>query len=270
MFHNLVESDLHTQEHVRRSWFFLGTLAFYAVLFMIAGVASIYAYDAHLEQQTNEYIVTFVPPIQPDVSQERSRSQPSRPITATHTNGPDSIRTMSVARINESTVAPDKPSAAAPTVPELPPGGAKIGLINADAGPSHGPAGLSNGAGGGNNTGESHVVVDIPDALPPPRVAPTPLPIKVLKVSQVLNGRAVSLPKPAYPQLARLAKVSGMVMVQVLIDETGKVISAQSVSGHPLLRTAAVQAAQQARFSPTVLGEHPVKVSGVITYNFML
>jgi TonB family protein len=65
-------------------------------------------------------------------------------------------------------------------------------------------------------------------------------------------------------------KASGPVNVQVLIDETGKVISAQAVSGHPLLRAAAVQAARQARFSPTMLGEQPVKVSGVITYNFTL
>ena len=56
----------------------------------------------------------------------------------------------------------------------------------------------------------------------------------------------------------------------MLIDETGKVISAQAMSGHPLLRAAAVQAAQQALFTPTVLGGQPVKVSGVITYNFVL
>jgi protein TonB len=270
MFNNLVESNLHTHEQVRRSWFFIGTLAAYTVLFMIAGVASIYAYDAHLEEQTNEYIVTFVPPVQPDESQNRPRSQPARPTTTMHTDGPQSIRVNLIARINESTVAPDKPSTAAPTVPELPPGDVRIGLINADAGSSHGPSGSRSGSGGGDNTGTSHVVVDLPDKPPPPRVVPTPAPVKVLKVSQLLNGRAIILPKPTYPPLAKLQNVAGVVMVQVLIDETGKVISAQSVSGHPLLRAAAVQAARQARFSPTVLGEQPVKVSGVITYNFLL
>ena len=57
--------------------------------------------------------------------------------------------------------------------------------------------------------------------------------------------------------------------VQVLIDEQGKVISASAVSGHPLLQAAAVAAARGAKFSPTVLSGQPVKVSGVITYNFV-
>jgi TonB family protein len=100
-------------------------------------------------------------------------------------------------------------------------------------------------------------------------VAPTPQPVKVLKTSTVLNGKAVRLPKPRYPEPARIIKASGAVNVQVLLDETGKVISAQAVSGHPLLRRAAVEAAYQALFTPTILGDQPVKVSGVITYNFV-
>jgi protein TonB len=85
----------------------------------------------------------------------------------------------------------------------------------------------------------------------------------------VLNGKAISLPKPAYPPIARAARASGTVTVQVTIDESGKVISARAVGGHPLLQQAAVQAANQARFSPTLLSGAPVKVTGVITYNFV-
>jgi TonB family protein len=70
--------------------------------------------------------------------------------------------------------------------------------------------------------------------------------------------------------MARQIRLQGAVNVQVLIDETGKVISAKAVSGHPLLIVAAQQAAMQARFSPTIVGEQPVKVSGVITYNFVM
>jgi outer membrane biosynthesis protein TonB len=58
--------------------------------------------------------------------------------------------------------------------------------------------------------------------------------------------------------------------VQVLIDETGKVVSAQAVSGNPVFLHVAQKAALQARFKPTRLGDQPVKVSGVITYNFVL
>jgi protein TonB len=70
--------------------------------------------------------------------------------------------------------------------------------------------------------------------------------------------------------VAKAAKASGAVVVQVLVDETGKVTSANAVSGHPLLRQSAVQAAYQARFKPTMLSGKPVKVTGTITYNFEL
>ncbi|MDX6693906.1 MAG: periplasmic protein TonB [Blastocatellia bacterium] len=86
----------------------------------------------------------------------------------------------------------------------------------------------------------------------------------------VLNGKAISLPKPVYPPVARAANASGAVIVQITIDETGKVISARAVSGHPLLQASAVQAAYQARFSPTQLSGQPVKVTGTLSYNFTL
>ena len=85
----------------------------------------------------------------------------------------------------------------------------------------------------------------------------------------VLNGKAVSLPRPPYPPAARAVRASGTVSVKVLIDESGDVVSASAVSGHPLLQAAAVQAARSAKFSPMKLSGQPVKVSGVITYNFV-
>lgn len=85
----------------------------------------------------------------------------------------------------------------------------------------------------------------------------------------VLNGKATSLPPAEYPVLARQAKATGTVTVQVLIDEGGNVISATAVSGHPLLRAAAVKAARDAKFSPTRLSGEPVKISGVVTYTFV-
>jgi TonB family protein len=85
----------------------------------------------------------------------------------------------------------------------------------------------------------------------------------------VLNRKAISLPAPEYPTIARQARAAGTVVVRVTIDEDGNVIAAQAVSGHPLLQAAAVTAARQARFSPTLLMGEPVKVVGVITYNFV-
>lgn len=85
----------------------------------------------------------------------------------------------------------------------------------------------------------------------------------------VLNGKAISFPKPPYPPAARAIQASGAVSVQVLVDVEGTVISANAVSGHPLLRPAAVAAARGAKFSLTLVDGVPVKVSGVITYNFI-
>jgi Ca-activated chloride channel family protein len=96
-----------------------------------------------------------------------------------------------------------------------------------------------------------------------------PLPPKQVS-GGVLNGKALSLPKPDYPAAARVAGASGLVVVEVTVDETGKVIAARVVSGHQMLRSAAMAAARQARFAPTKLSGQPVRVIGTITYNFAL
>ena len=84
----------------------------------------------------------------------------------------------------------------------------------------------------------------------------------------VLNGKATSLPNPEYPVIARAAHASGTVTVDVVVDEQGNVAGARAVSGHPLLQAAAVNAARQAKFSPTLLQGEPVKIRGYLTYNF--
>jgi len=86
----------------------------------------------------------------------------------------------------------------------------------------------------------------------------------------VLNGKAINLPKPEYPTAANSAGAAGAVSVVVLVDQNGRVERANAVSGHPLLREAAADAARSALFAPRVLDGVPVKVSGVITYNFVL
>jgi len=85
----------------------------------------------------------------------------------------------------------------------------------------------------------------------------------------VLNGKALKLAKPYYPQSARDSGASGTVVVQILIDETGKVISARAISGHPDLQKVSEDAALESEFSPTRLEGKPVKVTGVIQYNFV-
>ena len=95
------------------------------------------------------------------------------------------------------------------------------------------------------------------------RVQPAPI------SAGVLNGKATSLPEPVFPAIAKAAHASGSVTVEITIDETGNVIAAHAVSGHPLLQSAAVDAARRASFNPTRLSGEPVKVSGVLVYNFI-
>jgi len=114
------------------------------------------------------------------------------------------------------------------------------------------------------NTNPSMVLL----ASEPPSAAPDPI-LKPIS-GGVLNGTAVSLPSPGYPNTARKMRTSGVVTVDVVIDEDGKVISAQASAGPTTLREVAVQAALRARFTPTKLSGQPVKVSGVINYKFLL
>lgn len=86
---------------------------------------------------------------------------------------------------------------------------------------------------------------------------------------EVLNGRAISLPAPGYPSEARSIHASGVVIVQVTIDPTGKVIDATVLCGHPVFAKPSLEAARRARFTPTKLSGMPVQVNGMIIYNFV-
>lgn len=85
----------------------------------------------------------------------------------------------------------------------------------------------------------------------------------------VLNGKAISLPRPEYPLIAMKAGASGSVTVEITVDETGHVVAAHAVAGHPLLQAAAVAAARQAIFAPTTSEGQPVKVNGALVYTFV-
>ena len=85
----------------------------------------------------------------------------------------------------------------------------------------------------------------------------------------ILNSKALELPPPIYPAEARKVRASGQVQVKVLVDETGRVMTADAIFGPPTLRLAAIDAARKARFEPLLMGGSAVKVSGIITYDFV-
>ena len=114
-----------------------------------------------------------------------------------------------------------------------------------------------------------------PTPAPTPKATPTPALVPkttdiVQMTSTMITGKALRKTQPPYPQIARAVRAQGTVPVQITISEEGRVLAATVISGHPLLRDAAQQAAMQWVFSPTVLNGKSVKVSGVISFNFIL
>lgn len=260
MFGNLVESSSHTSEFARRGKFILGTMLSYGILVVAGVVGSVYAYDAHLESQNLEMVTLLSPVMPPDQKQvqppDRSRAQTSSQQNQTP------IRTVAISRLADSTKLPDTVSTDRVTVPEAPRGHFDIGKVNIDPAGPVGPV-------GDPNTGSGQPPIEIGDPPPVKPVAPPEQKKQPIIVSKgPVTGQAISLPKPVYPRMAADAKVRGAVKVQVLIDEHGKVVSAQVLDGPILLRAVSEQAAWRARFNPTTLGDVPVKVSGYIVYNF--
>ncbi|HKQ76336.1 MAG TPA: TonB family protein [Blastocatellia bacterium] len=104
------------------------------------------------------------------------------------------------------------------------------------------------------------------DKKPAPTASADSKPIRVS--GGVLQGSATRKVQPVYPATARTAKMSGSVQVQITIDESGEVINAQVINGHPILRDASLQAAKQWRFKPTELSGKPVKAQGILSFSF--
>jgi TonB family protein len=264
MFNNLIESSSHAREFKRRGSFVLFTAATYFLLFVIAGVMSIYAYDTHLEDQNTE-IITMLNPVDlapPKTTPSRQNAAPPRG-NSNRQNVAE--RAIAMARVDNPRVPPAGVSATPNKNLSIPAVG-NYAITGRDLDPgSRGVEGSGSSSGQATGGRSAVIVVDTP---PPPVHIEKSVPKVISK--GVVNGEALTLPKPAYPPMARQLRIQGTVSVQILIDEAGRVISAKVVSGHPSLSSAARQAALGARFSPTRLSDQPVKVSGVITYNFQL
>ena len=104
---------------------------------------------------------------------------------------------------------------------------------------------------------------------PPPNQPPGAESLDTFVSGGVLTGKATKKPLPDYPSAAKVAGAAGTVTVQIFVDERGEVVSERAVAGHPALFSAAESAARRAKFKPTTLCGRPVKVGGIITYNFV-
>lgn len=270
MLDQLVESTSHTEENRRKSGLLLTTFVILTTVLLSSWVYSLFAKDYGMGDGELSLQTLVAPPVveeppKPEPEEEKPKDAQKDPnvdirkeiiasMTETPPKPPDKVSTV------QNTIPPRDPNrltiqgdrnftATNPLPPDY------KGPVNRDG------SGSDSGRPGGGGDSDR-------GGAPPPPPPPPPVPKKPIS-GGVLNGKARSLPKPPYPPAARAVRASGAVSVQVVIDESGNVISASAVSGHPLLRQAAAQAARGAKFSPTMLSGQPVKVQGVITYNFV-
>ena len=258
MFENLVESGSHTEDIKRKGSFLLGFTALYVVLIIAGLIAGILWAPAYIDQQTLE-LTALIAPV--PVQQQQQQKQEAKPEKMDVSKNVD-VRRELIADVSRADLVPKEVSAKASDIPPV-----RKGVVTMiGSGNSNAIAPVAPGAGTGNII-SGPAKVDVAEAPPPP--PPKPTPPKAPISGGVLNGKAVRLVQPPYPAIARSARAAGQVRVQIVIDENGNVISATPVSGHPLLQGAAVSAARSSKFTPTKLSGMPVKVSGVIIYNFV-
>jgi protein TonB len=267
MLDQLVESKSNADVDSRRGGYLVMTLVIMVTVLFSAYLYSMFGKDTDIGNSALSLDLLVAPPVIEDQPEPEPEKQPE------NQKDPNvDVREKAIANMDEPPPkVPDKISSEASKIPPRNPDRyTAIGKTNFDAanapdssykGPVNASGtGSDSGLGGQQGTGETG---GAPPPPPPPRPAPKTI------SGGVLNGKARSLPKPAYPPAARAIRASGAVTVQVTIDESGNVISASATGGHPLLRSAAASAARGAKFSPTMLSGQPVKVTGVITYNFV-
>jgi len=268
MLDQLVESKSHAGEDSKRGGLLLTTFVLLSMVLVSAWLYSLFAKDFAMGGDDLSLDTLVAPPVIEEAPEPEPEKQPEQQ------KDPNvDIRKEIIAAMTETPPKPpDTVSVVKNTIPPRDPnkftvqGDRNYSATNAPPPDYQGPVNTSGtGSNSGNFGGGGDS--DTGGAAPPPAPPKPKVPKQIS--GGVLNGKATSLPKPPYPPAARAVRASGAVSVQVLIDEGGSVVSASAVSGHPLLRAAAVQAARGARFSPTMLSGQPVKVSGLITYNFV-
>ncbi len=247
MFDTLVESSKHGRENTRTTLYMLITGIIYFIGIVIIGIATIVMMNPGLADALSVQTMLAPPPpppAPPPVTQQ---------IVVKNTPAPTTF------------IPPTKPPEKIPdptTIQARP-----VVTAVATGVPGGVPGGMAGGVPGGVAKSD-----EPPPPPPPPKPTPeaTPPP-KMIKVSGgVIQGSAIKRVQPLYPPIAKAARAAGAVQVQVTISEEGRVIDAQVIGGHPLLRDAALQAAKQWIFKPTELTGVPVKVQGVLTFNFTL
>jgi len=278
MFEELVETQPTANETKGRKSYFIGATLVLSVSLFAALIVSIFAVDLGVDINEMD-MLSVIAPIDTPIEQKRpeleSAPKDKPKIDAAPSGAPKiTVRQDTVARLDESpTAIPTNVATTASTQKARPvTGNYVIGDFDFDGANTgkvgRGPAGTgTEGDGLGSGDLSAKVEEELTQPAPPPVVKPAPK-RSLVQTMGVINGRATSLPMPTIPPAAKVANVAGTVAVQVLVDENGNVISASAVSGNQLLRASSEAAARRAKFNATTVDGTPVRVSGVINYNF--
>src|SRR6185369_6200404 len=200
MFDNLVESSSHKDDIARKGSFIGVTALIYGVLLVTFFVAGIYWYDAKLGEMELELTTLVAPVPVPQQEKQPEQKQEAKPQKVEQNVD---VRKELIADVTRTELVPKEVSAKASDVPPVRRG------VTTVVGTSDSNASAPMPAGPGTGTVVTSAPVKIADEPPPPAAAPTPprAPIS----GGVLNGKAISLPKPQYPPIARAAHAAGTV-----------------------------------------------------------
>jgi protein TonB len=274
MFDQLTESNIEQKDARGRRGYFIVTALLVGALFLSGIVWSLYGKDLVLGSGDMELSAMIAPVPIPENAPRPPQPKTERRETAE----PDvkvATRQTNMLRIEDNPIVP-KGVSVTPNTTKARTDHFVLGKGIETGGDT---SSLSVGTGRSTDTGESSgsgeqtAAVEPPVTTTPPplvkKIDPPVEPKRDVRVSLgVVNGKATSLPVPVYSAPAKAVGAEGVVNVQVMIDEAGKVTSAKAVSGHVLLRQSAEKAAWGARFKPTLLSNEPVKATGLIAYNF--
>lgn len=291
MLDKLIESKSDARENKRIGGFLLTTATGAFFVLAVALIYSLFSYNVALASD-NLNLSAIVAPVPlaetaPPKKEEEAAAPASKQQSLVKTADEVPTRRVNMLRVDEApTKVPDSISDARNEQAARPDGRFKLGSNDSNAASNAGlytnergggnGAKLKDGASASPKTGDENGAKTPVIPPPPPMTIPKPAPKAAVEPSKkittisggVVNGKASNLVKPVYPPAARAVGAQGRVEVQVTIDEDGRVVSASAVSGNPLLISAAVSAARASKFTPTLLSNQKVKVTGIIVYNF--
>ena len=253
MFDELIESSHSPGKGRPRTFFF--SLMVHSVLLAVVLLIPLVYYQGLPQYELLTVLAAAPRPLPPP-------GPPSPPAPPPPAGGEVQIVRLDPDKFMEPTEIPE----------EIPPPSEEIPIVSIhNWGP---PGGIPGGVQGGSENGGPNWAFDglwaggLGTVPPPP---PPPEPREPIRVSNgVQNSRLINRVDPVYPELAKRARVSGIVLLQVTVDEQGLVAGIKLIRGHPLLNQSAIDAVSQWMYSPTLLSGEPVPVIATVTVNFLL